>query len=139
MWNTGVLVANDITADRLAALGISLQRCGVLNTIVTRLQGQKITGAEFDRILVDAPCSGTGTIRKSLKTLLIWNPDMVKRLTFVQRKLLDNAFRMLKPGGTLVYSTCSLEPEENEGVVSSFLATHENAQLQPIELPLTRS
>lgn len=138
LWNTGVLVANDLTGDRLAALGVNLQRCGVLNCIVTQLPGQRISGVEFDRVLLDAPCSATGTIRKSLKTVLMWNPDMVKRLTLTQRKMLENAYRVLKPGGTLVYSTCSLEPEEDEGNISWFLEQHPEARLGEINLPIER-
>ena len=134
-WNTGVLVANDMTHDRLAALGINLQRCGVLNTLMTQTPGQNMKGT-FDRILVDAPCSGTGTIRKSLKTIMLWNPDMVTRLTYTQKKLLDTAFRLVKPGGTIVYSTCSNEPEEDEGVVSWLLEQHPEAKLEEINLPL---
>ncbi len=139
LWNTGLLIANDITSDRLAALGINLQRCGVTNTLTTQMPGQRLQGVEFDRILVDAPCSGTGTIRKSLKTLLLWNPAMVTRLTVTQSKMLDTAFSLLKRGGTMVYSTCSNEPEEDEGVVSAFLDRHENAKLVPIDLPLKRT
>ncbi|PIN68334.1 tRNA methyltransferase, partial [Candidatus Woesearchaeota archaeon CG11_big_fil_rev_8_21_14_0_20_57_5] len=108
MRNQGTLIANDIRGDRIKSLGLNLQRCGVSNIIVTQGQGQFIKG-EFDRILVDAPCSGTGAIRKSLKTLLIWNPTMVSRLAKQQQALLARAYAMLRPGGTLVYSTCSVE------------------------------
>lgn len=138
LWNTGVLVANDITSDRLAALGVNLQRCGITNVITTQMQGQRMQGIEFDRILVDAPCSGTGTIRKSLKTIQLWNPEMVKRLTVMQSKLLDTAFRLLKKGGTMVYSTCSNEPEEDEGVISAFLDRHDDAKLEPVNLKINK-
>ncbi len=135
MWNTGVLIANDLTGERLASLGINLQRCGVLNTIMTQTPGQNLNGV-YDKILVDAPCSGTGTIRKSLKTLLMWNPEMVRRLTVIQLKMLENAFRLLKQGGTIVYSTCSNEPEEDEGVINAFLSKHADAKLEQIELDI---
>ena len=135
-WNTGVLVANDLTGDRLAALGVNLQRCGVLNSIITQMPGQRMSGFQFDKILLDAPCSGTGTIRKSLKTINLWNPDMVKRLTHIQSKMLDSAFHLLKPGGTMVYSTCSSEPDEDEGVISAFLERTPNAKLADIHLPI---
>ncbi|HYE76280.1 MAG TPA: hypothetical protein VEF04_23245, partial [Blastocatellia bacterium] len=83
MNNEGLLIANDYTADRMKPLSINLQRCGVSHAVVTKMHGQyfKRAGIQFDRILVDAPCSGTGTIRKSLKTLLIWNPGVVTRLS----------------------------------------------------------
>jgi tRNA (cytosine49-C5)-methyltransferase len=138
MENKGVLVANDITSDRLASLGINLQRCGVRNAVITKTYGQKVKG-EYDRILVDAPCSGTGTIRKSLKTLMIWNPDMVVRLSQTQKKMLQHAWSLVKPGGTVVYSTCTMEPEEDEGVVSWFLENNKDAEIQDIKLDIKRS
>ncbi|MBI2207906.1 NOL1/NOP2/sun family putative RNA methylase [Candidatus Woesearchaeota archaeon] len=136
MNNRGILVANDYTTDRMKPLSINMQRCGITNAIITLMQGQWFHNAnvKFDRILVDAPCSGTGTIRKSLKTLRIWNPNMVKRLSITQKQLLETAFNILKNNGTLVYSTCSLEPEENEAVVDFLLNKYENAEIEPIEL-----
>ena len=89
---------------------------------------------EFDKILVDAPCSGTGTIRKSLKTLRIWNPNMVKRLSITQKQLIETAFNILKPNGTLVYSTCSSEPEENEAVIDFLINKYDNAKVEGIEI-----
>ena len=90
-------------------------------------------------MLVDAPCSGTGTIRKSLKTINIWNPDMVRRLAITQRQLIETGFNLLKSNGTLVYSTCSLEPEENEEVVNYLINKYENAKLEEIELNIKKS
>ena len=134
MGNKGFLIANDYTTERMKPLSINLQRCGVSNAIITLMQGQWFKEMLFDKILLDAPCSGTGTIRKSLKTLRIWNPVMVKRLAGTQRQLIDTAFKNLKQGGILVYSTCSLEPEENEGVIDFLLNKYENAELEPIKL-----
>jgi NOL1/NOP2/sun family putative RNA methylase len=141
MKNEGLLIANDYTANRMKPLSINLQRCGVSNTIVTKMYGQSFrkAGIQFDRILVDAPCSGTGTIRKSLKTLLIWNPGMITRLSNTQKQLIEVAFQILKKGGTMVYSTCSLEPEEDEEVVDYLLGKYDNARLEPIDLPIKRS
>lgn len=141
MVNEGILIANDYTADRMKPLGINLQRCGVSNAIITKMYGQqfKRAGLQFDRILVDAPCSGTGTIRKSLKTLIMWNPSMITRLARTQKQLIETAFGALKPGGVMVYSTCSLEPEEDEGVVHHLLQSHGNARIEDIHLPLKRS
>jgi NOL1/NOP2/sun family putative RNA methylase len=138
MRNEGIIVANDITADRLAALGINLQRCGVLNAVVTQVPGERIRGLEFDKILVDAPCSGTGTIRKSVKTIMSWNPEMIKRMSALQKKLLINSYGLLKSGGVLVYSTCSTEPDENEAVVS-YLLENTDAVLETVELPIRHS
>ena len=141
MKNKGILVANDVKGDRLAALGINMQRIGSYNHITTLMPGQRFarSNIQFDKVLVDAPCSGVGTIRKSPKTIRMWNPNMVKRLTHVQRKLVMTAWDILKPGGTMVYSTCTLEPEENEGVVSHLLENAPDARMLEIDLPLKRS
>ena len=136
MENKGVLIANDCTIDRMKPLTINLQRCGVSNALITLMEGRffKNSNINFDKILVDAPCSGTGTIRKSLKTLRIWNPNMIRRLAGTQKQLIDTAFNILKENGTLVYSTCSLEPEENEAVIDFLLNKHDNAKIEKIEL-----
>ncbi len=139
MKNQGTLVANDYKYDRIKALGINIQRMGVLNCAITLMQGQAFKGAEFDRILVDAPCSGTGTIAKSHKTIKIWNPNMVKRLAGEQKSLISRGFEMLRPGGTMVYSTCSCEPEENEGVVSSLLERYEDSECIDIKMDINQS
>ncbi|MFC1801494.1 NOL1/NOP2/sun family putative RNA methylase [Nanoarchaeota archaeon] len=138
MKNQGILVTNDYKGMRLTPLGMNLQRMGVTNSIITLLPGQFFKNIQFDRILVDAPCSGTGTIRKSLKTLTIWNPTMVRRLCGQQKQLLETAFKMLKPKGTLVYSTCTLEPEEDEAVIDFLIKKYPDAQVEEIkesELP----
>lgn len=141
MKNQGLIIANDYKGRRIKALGLNLQRCGVLNCIITLMRGQNFykKGLTFDKVLLDAPCSGTGAIRKSLKTLKIWNPNMIKRLATQQRVLIDTAFAILKPRGILVYSTCSLEPEENEGVIDFLLSKYDNAVLEKIELNIKSS
>ncbi|RLE46520.1 tRNA methyltransferase [Candidatus Woesearchaeota archaeon] len=138
LQNKGLLVANDIKGVRLASLGINLQRCGVMNELVTLSPGTAIRGLLFDKIMLDAPCSGTGTIRKSPKTIQMWNPNMVKRLSAVQKKLIVHAFGSLKKGGTLVYSTCSNEPEENEGVIDFLLNKFEDAEVEAFDLNINR-
>ncbi|MBI4143389.1 NOL1/NOP2/sun family putative RNA methylase, partial [Candidatus Woesearchaeota archaeon] len=141
MENKGILIANDYTYERMKPLAINLQRCGVTNAVITLMEGQwfRKSGIAFDKILVDAPCSGTGTIRKSLKTIGIWNPDMVRRLSITQKQLIETGFNLLKENGTLVYSTCSLEPEENESVVDFLINKYENAKLEEIKLSIKRS
>lgn len=136
MNNTGILVANDYTNERMKPLSMNLQRCGVTNCIQTLMEGQRFERAsiKFDRILVDAPCSGTGTIRKSVKTIYIWNPNMVRRLSITQKQLIETAFSILKENGTLVYSTCSLEPEENEAVVDFLINKYNNAKLEEVNI-----
>jgi tRNA (cytosine49-C5)-methyltransferase len=138
MQNTGVIFANDVTGDRLNPLGLNMQRCGIANVLIT-LRANRHLQQIFDRVLIDAPCSGTGTIRRSLKTLQMWSPGLVSRLVSEQRKLIEQGFSVLKPGGTIVYSTCTQEPEENEGMISWFLERHPDAELLPIELNIKRS
>ncbi|MBI4143650.1 RsmB/NOP family class I SAM-dependent RNA methyltransferase [Candidatus Woesearchaeota archaeon] len=138
MKNTGIIVANDPDGQRLAALGINLMRCGITSQVITQMNGEGIKGV-FDRILLDAPCSGTGTIRKSLKTIQMWNPSSIKRLVKLQLRLINHAFDILKPGGVMVYSTCSLEPVENEEVINTFLNKHPDGELTDIQLEINHS
>ena len=138
MKNNGLIIANDIEIKRLKALSINLQRCGVLNTIITFMKGEHIKN-KFDKILLDAPCSGTGVIRKSLMTLKIWNEYMIKKLANNQKRLIINAFNCLNENGTLVYSTCSIDKEENEDVIEFLLKEFDNAKLEKIELNIKRS
>ncbi|MFH1400355.1 MAG: NOL1/NOP2/sun family putative RNA methylase, partial [Nanoarchaeota archaeon] len=141
MQNTGILVANDVGSDRLKPLGANLQRMGVANTIITMSTGQTFRrrGILFDRVLVDAPCSATGTIRKSYKTLEMWNEGFVRYMEREQRGLIRAAFEVLKPGGVMVYSTCTHEPAENERTVNWLLANNADARLEEITLPIKRS
>ncbi|MFH1771118.1 MAG: RsmB/NOP family class I SAM-dependent RNA methyltransferase [archaeon] len=138
MENKGVLVANDSNGKRLAALGINLQRCGVTNTIITHQQGSYYRKLEFDKVLVDAPCSATGTIRRSFKSLSMWSPGLVRKMCSLQKPLIEAGFLALKKGGTMVYSTCTQEPLENEGMVSWLLSRHKDAKLEEINLDIKK-
>ncbi len=139
MKNTGVLVANDVSSSRIKALGANLQKLGVLNEVITNLSGRHFSEPEFDRVLVDAPCSGTGTIRKSFKVLSMWSPNLVKKFSRIQKELIDCGFKSLKENAIMVYSTCTQEPEENEAVVSWLLDKYENAELLDIDIKINRS
>lgn len=139
MQNKGLIVANDYKGMRLQSLGINLQRSGLTNVIISLMHGKRFHEFQFDKILLDAPCSGTGTIRKSLKTIRIWNPLMITKIARQQKELIENAFNNLKPGGEMVYSTCSLEPEENEGVVDWLLKNKDNAKLLKAVVPGLKS
>ncbi len=149
MHNTGLLIANDVTVGRLRPLTLNLQRMGVSNMLVTLNAFQEhkkssrprnpFDGEFFDKILVDAPCSGTGTIRKSFKVLEMYSQGLVRRLVITQRTILEHAWSLLKVGGELVYSTCTQEPDENEGIVSWFLDKHEEAKLCDLPLDMRRS
>lgn len=119
MQNKGLIIANDISIKRLAALRFNLQKCGVVNAIVTNLDGRKIDclKMKFDKILVDAPCSSSGICITNPTVFRIWSQQKVIRLSKLQKQLLSAAARCLREGGEIVYSTCSLDPEENEEVV----------------------
>lgn len=119
MKNTGVVVANDSSADRLKALKFNLQRLGVTNCIVCNYDGRKFPKVMkgFDRILLDAPCTGLGIISKdqSIKTQRLYID--VKKMSHLQKELILAAIDCCKPGGYIVYSTCSITVEENEWVI----------------------
>ena len=136
MKNTGLLIANEIHPKRVWDLAENLERCGVTNAIITNETPQHL--AEhfvefFDRVLLDAPCSGEGMFRKSMVARAEWNPGSPQRCASRQIGILENAARMLKPGGCMVYTTCTFSPEENEGVIGSFLDHHPDFDLKIIE------
>ncbi len=130
MENSGELVALDKFESRLKILNRNLKRLGVenANTIAVdalEYQDEKL----FDRVLVDAPCSGLGTLTK--KPDIKWKKDLldIRKLTGTQLALLEKGAELLKPGGVVVYSTCTLEPEENIEIINAFLQKHENFEL----------
>ena len=139
MKNKGLIVANDLDYKRIVSLNSNLQRCGVTNTVTTIMEGRFFKNFQFDKILLDAPCSGTGTIRKSPNTILEWNPNMVNRIAGIQKQLIRTAFENLKEEGILVYSTCTLEPQENEGVISYLLEEYDNIKVEKINLKNIKS
>jgi len=135
MKNEGLIIANDNKGIRMQSLGINTQRSGLTNVLISLMAGKRFYQFKFDKILLDAPCSGTGTIRKSLKTIRIWNPITITKIARDQKELIKRAFENLKEGGEMVYSTCSLEPEEDEGVVDYLLKEFPNAEVVPVKLP----
>jgi len=142
MENKGTIIANEINLGRVGILNTNMERCGVMNAIVTRMEGVafcerilKKTKIKFDKILVDAPCSGEGTLRKSPKTFLIWNLNMIKKIATTQRRLAAAALKILKVGGEMIYSTCTLSPEEDEEVID-FLIKNFDIKVEEIKLPI---
>ncbi|MGA1236521.1 MAG: 16S rRNA (cytosine(967)-C(5))-methyltransferase RsmB [Limisphaerales bacterium] len=125
--NQALIVARDNSEARLKLLQQNCTRLGV-NCIEPELLTPDQTGGagglRFDRALVDAPCSNTGVLRRRVEARWRLQPDQMKQLTEMQRELLEQAAAPLNSGGTLIYSTCSLEPEENEDVVNAFIADH---------------
>lgn len=132
MNNKGLIIANEVDYRRIIALSANLQRCGVCNTVITNHNGLKIKG-EYDKILVDAPCTGYGTIRgetgNSINNLKQWNLNSSLQMSGLQKGLIIHAFDLLKAGGEMVYSTCSLEPSEDELVVKYLLENRKDAKL----------
>jgi NOL1/NOP2/sun family putative RNA methylase len=121
MGNEGRLVAVDPNPSRMQALRFTLERCGVANTALVRADGQELMGAEWaDKVLLDAPCTGEGTLPKD-KSRRRGSIEEINDRCRLQSELTDAADRILRPGGTLVYATCTLSPEENEGQVQRLM------------------
>ncbi len=139
MGDEGLLVANEPSPKRLRALLANLYRLGVRCAVVTECPGERYPGnGEYDRVLVDAPCSGEGTARRHPHLRKGAPPGLIRRMAALQRRLLCRALELVKPGGVVVYSTCTLAPEENEGVVSYVLAQGQ-AELVPWTPPVPHS
>jgi 16S rRNA (cytosine967-C5)-methyltransferase len=133
MENRGELLAMDVSGSKLPLIQEAAQRLGI-TIIRTRAADLLQTGAfpadAFDRVLLDAPCSGLGVIRRNPEAKWRLTPEDVMRLAVAQKVMLKNAIRMLKPGGVLIYSTCSTSLEENETVVRDFLSQHPHCVLE---------
>ncbi|HEU4705474.1 MAG TPA: RsmB/NOP family class I SAM-dependent RNA methyltransferase, partial [Sphingomicrobium sp.] len=121
----------DASKNRLARIRENLHRTNLSAQLVPADALTWEPGRAFDAILLDAPCSATGTFRRHPEVLYRARPAIIAERSALQAKLIDRAARWLKPGGTLVYSVCSLEPEEGEGLVEAFLATHPGFRLDP--------
>ncbi len=130
MDNTGEIVALDRYDSRLNILRKNMQRLGITTVRTVEIDAMEFNSEPFDRVLADVPCSGTGTLSK--KPDIKWKRDLfdIRKLNSLQKNLLNKAAELVKPGGVLVYSTCSIETEENWDIVKEFLNTHENFSLQ---------
>jgi 16S rRNA (cytosine967-C5)-methyltransferase len=126
------VTAVDLSKTRLARLEENLARLGLAAETVAADATQWQPEAPFDAVLLDAPCSSTGTIRRHPDVPYLKSDADIAELAALQTRLLDNAVRLLKPGGTLVYSTCSLEPEEGEAQVAALLARNDSLRIEPI-------
>jgi 16S rRNA (cytosine1407-C5)-methyltransferase len=124
MDNSGLLVANEYAASRIKILNGNVSRCGIINTVLTH-HDARVFGAwlheRFDAILLDAPCSGEGSLRKDKDAMKNWSLESVYDIANTQKDLITSAFNALKPGGTLVYSTCTLNKFENQEVAQYLL------------------
>ncbi|WKY47578.1 RsmF rRNA methyltransferase first C-terminal domain-containing protein [Eubacteriaceae bacterium ES3] len=132
----GLLVANELVNSRAGVLSTNIERMGIGNVLVTNEFPERLVSVfyeKFDKILVDAPCSGEGMFRKDPGALNDWSIERVERCVGKQEKILESASRLLKPEGILVYSTCTFSPEENEQVIEDFL-NQESFSLERISL-----
>jgi len=127
MQGEGFLLCNEINPKRAKILSRNIERMGVANALVTNEHpgrlAEKYPGL-FDRVLVDAPCSGEGMFRKEEAAVTDWSPETVTMCADRQREILESAAALVRPGGLLVYSTCTFAPEENEQTVTEFLHRH---------------
>ena len=127
MMGEGFLLCNEWSPKRAKILSQNIERLGVANALVTNESVENLSHRMpgfFDRVLVDAPCSGEGMFRKEEAAVTDWSQETVEMCAKRQRKILQSAADMVRPGGRLVYSTCTFAPEENEETVAAFLQTH---------------
>lgn len=132
----GFLLCNEIHPARAKILSENVERMGIVNACVTNETPAHLAESfpeYFDKILVDAPCSGEGMFRKNEAACDEWSPENVQICAERQDEILDCAARMLRPGGRLVYSTCTFAPAENEGSISRFLERHPEYEIIPID------
>ena len=133
MRNRGAIVANDRKWGRLSALNANMARLGITNCLTTMYHGEQFPrDVQFDRILIDAPCCGEGRHRYPGRAPLDFSRNVQKTIPGLQKRLLQRGFDLLAPGGTLLYSTCAYNPEENEAVVGSLLKSRPSAGLMPV-------
>ncbi|MCI9080164.1 MAG: RNA methyltransferase [Lachnospiraceae bacterium] len=129
----GLLVANEISASRAKILSQNIERLGIYNALVCNEPPDRMAGhfpEFFDKILVDAPCSGEGMFRKDTTAVEEWSIENVRMCAARQKEILNCAARMLKPGGVLVYSTCTFSPDEDEDMLVWFLREHKEYKVQ---------
>jgi len=124
MQGQGLLVANEIKDKRVGHLAVNVERWGAGNVVITNESPERLAdhfGAFFERVLVDAPCSGEGMFRKDMDARRDWSPEMVAGCAIRQRNILRVAAKLVRPGGYLLYSTCTFAPEEDEEVINELL------------------
>ncbi len=133
--NTGLLVSNEIVRKRAEILSGNVERTGVKNAVVTNETPERLAKkypSFFDKIIVDAPCSGEGMFRKEPRAVTEWSEEHVKSCAARQKNIIDSAVKMLRGGGYLIYSTCTFSPEENEQIASYVL---DNYNFELCEIP----
>ena len=138
MMGKGLLVCNEINPKRARILSRNIERMAVPNALVLNHHPSDLerhfTGA-FDKVLVDAPCSGEGMFRKEEAAVTDWSPETVAMCASRQAEILKTAAKLLRSGGRLVYSTCTFAPEEDEGAISEFLKAHPDFSIEAVSAP----
>ncbi|CAK8054086.1 RsmB/NOP family class I SAM-dependent RNA methyltransferase [Eupransor demetentiae] len=138
MQQKGLLWTNEIFMNRAKILSENVERWGVENAVVSSQSPDQLAKRLpefFDKILLDAPCSGEGMFRKDPAAMQYWSEDYPAECASRQREILTETVKMLKPGGTLVYSTCTFAPEEDEQMVAWLLENYPEFEIDPIEKP----
>jgi len=131
----GKVLATELSDKRFDVLNKTKEKFGLENVSTKRVDFRNLKkNKEFDKILLDAPCSSEGLVRKKREALISWSPRLVQQKSAVQKNLITKAFDYLKKGGEMVYSTCSFAPEENEEVVNYLLSKKSSAEVVPIKL-----
>ncbi len=138
MAGQGFLLCNEINSKRAKILSRNIERMGVANALVTNEHPQTLAdryAGYFDRVLIDAPCSGEGMFRKEEAAVTDWSPETVEMCARRQTEILHSGAQLVRPGGRLVYSTCTFAPEENEQAVAQFLQTHPEFEPETVDAP----
>ena len=138
MLGRGFLLCNEYSPKRAQILSRNIERMGVANALVTNENTQKLAQMlprYFDRVLIDAPCSGEGMFRKEEAAVTDWSQETVEMCARRQQQILDNGAQLVRPGGRLVYSTCTFAPEENELTVAEFLNNHPDFEPETVCAP----
>ena len=138
MAGQGLLLCNEINPKRAKILSRNIERMGVCNALVTNEHPQKLADTLpgfFDRVLIDAPCSGEGMFRKEEAAVTDWSPETVLMCANRQKEILDSGAQLVRPGGRLVYSTCTFAPSENEHAIAEFLLRHTEFSPEAVSAP----
>ncbi len=138
MAGEGFLLCNEINPKRAKILSRNIERMGVANALVTNEHPQRLAdryAGYFDRVLIDAPCSGEGMFRKEEAAVTDWSVETVQMCAHRQAEILDSGAALVRPGGRLVYSTCTFAPEEDEQAVAAFLTRHPEFAPEAVEAP----
>ena len=139
MGGSGLLLCNEVNPKRAKILARNVERMGIANALVTNEHPAALASrlaGQFDRVLIDAPCSGEGMFRKEEAAVTDWSPETVSMCARRQWEILCTGADLVRPGGRLVYSTCTFAPEENEETVSRFLESHPDFVPEAVDAPL---